>query len=440
MELLNQVDDTRTYGFRATPDDLEVIITPTEAIPVVETNLLPSSVGMRDPDKLKLFYSRSDYERLLQRLVDELNGVDHVHTYSFQTKSYHHFNMTDRLEVKGMPAEIISGREEVILDPGDAPDEIKKESAPLWDIPTPGSENVSASGEKEIIPSSVSSGGEISSHSTPSYAEQQKLLDKLNEHAEDGGFTYSLRDETADDAFVMSLLPESGGKTIDSGKQLSDQSFGGPRRQNQTSWKSVKEVSESWFRQEGGEIKARAQFLMAQIGSGEGRFEHYLNLLSESDQAAVWKEIDQKTSFRLFRDLARESGIDQKMFDQAPLQTFMFESIDPLGIQAGPSVTQLQYALVMGENPSHLMKERWKVSIGGKEVLVDPNLPMDFAEMSEVQQYFKRLNELQSKYTYDLPTDKEFWLIPTTLRKNDHQTADHSDTLELNIVRRPREE
>ena len=391
--LLNRVDNTRIYRFQATPDGLEVTIIPKEAVPVEERNLLPSSAGINEPDKLKLSYPHSDYEALVQRLVDELNGVDNVHIYSFKT-TFHHLTETNRLEVTGLPAEIIPGREEVLLDSVDVPE--AKASTPLWDIPTPGAENDSSYSYKEVLKM------------------EDKLIKQLNETAE-GDTTYFIPREHGSD-LIEAPAPESGDRMLDSGRQSLGQGSGGARRQNQTSWKSVKETSESWLREEGREIKAKAQFLMAQIGSGEGRFEHYLKLLSESDQAAVWKEIDQKTSFRFFRDLARESGIDQKVFDQTPLHTFLFENIDSTGTQTGPSVSQLQYALVMGENPSLLMQERWKVSIGDKEILVDPNLPVDNAGGDEIRQFFRKLNELQDEYTYDLPTVED--LIFMRIRNN----------------------
>ena len=185
--------------------------------------------------------------------------------------------------------------------------------------------------------------------------------------------------------------------------------------------KLSREVSEDWFKEEGSEIKLKAQFFMAQIGSGKGFFEHYFKLLPEPDQKAVWKEIDRIMPFRLFRDLAHQSGIDQEVFDQALARTFMFERMKSLlnwevveGASVGvpeseiqlSRVTELQYALVMRESSQHPYHSSQEVQIYGKKIPIDINKVINVSN-ENISRYVNRLNQLQDDYTYRLATQEE---------------------------------
>ena len=195
-----------------------------------------------------------------------------------------------------------------------------------------------------------------------------------------------------------------------------------------------------------GQPKPLAQFLMSKIGNGRGDFERYLRVLSKADQAVVWKKINKKTSFQLFRNLALESEISQELFDQGSLKSFLFmrkgfptggedgakvftmgkfgeveiKLTRPFAMQATP-VTQLQYALVMQMNPSHfntrglpsvdkdyLNKNIEMIKLHKKNMHIDPNRPVEKVSGNDIQEFIRRLNKLQDRYTYDLPTEAEW--------------------------------
>ena len=194
---------------------------------------------------------------------------------------------------------------------------------------------------------------------------------------------------------------------------------------------SVGSAAGIWIPRRGVDARLKAQFLMGQIGSREGNFEHYLKRIPESERAAVWEEIDRETSFRVFRRLARESGMSKELFDRGALETFEFRRrgfpdgtvegqkvfrmgdagerevtlIKAFEMQASP-VTHLQYYLAMGENPSRFVDEGQRVGFGGKRV--DSNRPVEYMSWHHAQALGEKLTQLQDDYIYELPTEAEW--------------------------------
>ncbi|MEK6543891.1 MAG: formylglycine-generating enzyme family protein, partial [Elusimicrobiota bacterium] len=74
-------------------------------------------------------------------------------------------------------------------------------------------------------------------------------------------------------------------------------------------------------------------------------------------------------------------------------------------------VTQLQYFLVMGSNPSHWVAKD-ACDPGNHRVIGKDNLcmhhPVEFLTWRQVDEFIRRLNKLQRKYTYRLPTEAEW--------------------------------
>ena len=198
---------------------------------------------------------------------------------------------------------------------------------------------------------------------------------------------------------------------------------------------SLEEAAGMWMEKRGVDAGLKAQFLLGQIGSGKGRFEHYLKLLPHpSDHAIVWRHIERETSYKLFYDLARESGVNPRMLDDGALESFEFRRrgfptegkmgektfamggkgdlevtlTKPIEMQATP-VTQLQYYIVMGDNPSAFVRRgKYKIKVNGKRTRIDPNRPVEWVSWEEAQQFIVRLNQFQDEYTYRLPTEAEW--------------------------------
>ncbi len=199
---------------------------------------------------------------------------------------------------------------------------------------------------------------------------------------------------------------------------------------------NLAEAAEVWMGQS-GDAELKAGFLLTQIGSKQGRFEHYLKLVPASEREAVWGIINRDTSFGVFRDLARKSGVDEALFDRGVLESFLFpRTFSPTGGREGArefvmgkgarkvetvltkqfeaqatQVTQLQYALVMGENPSYFVDSGQDIVMNGKKIKVAFNHPVESVSWEDAKRYIEILNQLQSDYIYRLPTDAEWEYI-----------------------------
>ena len=73
-------------------------------------------------------------------------------------------------------------------------------------------------------------------------------------------------------------------------------------------------------------------------------------------------------------------------------------------------VTQLQYFLVMGYNPSRFKKEKYcsneHLVINGEELC--PNHPVEWVSWNDVQGFIVQLNKGEDGYTYGLPTEAQW--------------------------------
>lgn len=76
-------------------------------------------------------------------------------------------------------------------------------------------------------------------------------------------------------------------------------------------------------------------------------------------------------------------------------------------MQATP-VTQLQWALVMRENPSHHKMDGFKMEIDGIEIEMHPNRPVEHVSWDEIQNFIQKLNKMDSTYHYRLATEAEW--------------------------------
>jgi formylglycine-generating enzyme required for sulfatase activity len=79
----------------------------------------------------------------------------------------------------------------------------------------------------------------------------------------------------------------------------------------------------------------------------------------------------------------------------------------PFEIQATP-VTQLQWALVMEENPSHFKTGGQVIKINGKEIEANLNRPVEGVTIEEIQKFIQKLNLSDPHYKYRLPNEAEW--------------------------------
>jgi formylglycine-generating enzyme len=84
--------------------------------------------------------------------------------------------------------------------------------------------------------------------------------------------------------------------------------------------------------------------------------------------------------------------------------------VNAFEIQA-TDVTQLQWNLVMGNNPSNFVSSQYCDPGNAMNTSNGPickNHPVEQVSWNDVQEFLKRLNQTQSEYTYRLPTESEW--------------------------------
>ena len=96
-----------------------------------------------------------------------------------------------------------------------------------------------------------------------------------------------------------------------------------------------------------------------------------------------------------------ESGRDAKETQHKVTLTKAFE-------MQLTTVTQVQWSLVMGENPSNFKSGGKLIPINGKSIAMNPNRPVEQVSWEDVQVYITRLNQLDPNHTYRLPTEAEW--------------------------------
>lgn len=80
---------------------------------------------------------------------------------------------------------------------------------------------------------------------------------------------------------------------------------------------------------------------------------------------------------------------------------------DSFQIQATP-VTQLQWTLIMGDNPSKFNQDGIMIEVNQRQIAIRPNDPIDYVSWIDAQIFIDKLNLIDPDYTYRLPTEAEW--------------------------------
>jgi formylglycine-generating enzyme required for sulfatase activity len=235
-------------------------------------------------------------------------------------------------------------------------------------------------------------------------------------------------------------------------------------------FQEVKDV-EKWLSTPGGKPDEKAALLLSSVGSKEQRlsYGHLLDKIPEQERSAIQQELNKQSTLPLFEKLAKAQGLENELHNSARWESFQmiphhippegktFEMGSPhtevgrnnLGdwenirqamlresfeLQATP-VTQLQYALVMGENPSQY-KTGGKVLNG---IAMNPNSPVENLTWNDAQKFIEKLNVLDENYTYRLPKENEWEYAARAGTKTAYSFGDDPERLsEYGWVWRPR--
>jgi formylglycine-generating enzyme required for sulfatase activity len=205
----------------------------------------------------------------------------------------------------------------------------------------------------------------------------------------------------------------------------------------------------AWMKSDQVNPDLKSIFLLMNFGSrnasGDNLYETYRAAIPHDQLPIVMRKVDEATNLGVFERLVEKEGgaganpILRKLFENGKIESFeyqphrfpdegkwvrlgspadeagreRFENLvvvkltQPFEMQATP-VTQLQWSLVMGENPSHFKTGGQVVKINVREIQMNPNRPVEQVSWDDAQKYIQKLNAMDPHYNYRLPTDAEW--------------------------------
>ncbi|MBS1985139.1 MAG: formylglycine-generating enzyme family protein, partial [Bdellovibrionales bacterium] len=200
------------------------------------------------------------------------------------------------------------------------------------------------------------------------------------------------------------------------------------------------QAAKAWMASNEVPAELKSDFLLSNFGSKSGHlYEEYRAAVPPEQLATVTRGIDRETNLGVFERLAAENPVmREKLFANAKIEAFEYRGhvfpeggkqvklgspateagrgtnetlrdvtlTKPFEMQATP-VTQLQWAMVMKENPSYF-KPKTPMDVATGYVQMNPNRPVEQVSWDDVQKYIAKLNELDPHHTYRLPTEAEW--------------------------------
>ncbi len=176
----------------------------------------------------------------------------------------------------------------------------------------------------------------------------------------------------------------------------------------------------------------------------------------QSAQAWLRSDLEKNSSLPVFEKLAKNNTATLALLRAARAESFQFHAFrmppggkkvtlgspaaeagrsknepirevlltHPFEMQATP-VTQAQWTLVMGENPSNF-KQGGEV-VGG--IPMNPNRPVEKVSWEDVQKFIEKLNKLDDHSTYRLPTEAEWEVAARAETSTAYSFGDNSSDL-----------
>ncbi len=148
-----------------------------------------------------------------------------------------------------------------------------------------------------------------------------------------------------------------------------------------------------WMGRSDIDLERKAWFLASLMGTRRGSFARAFEALPKSERSRIWEPMARTSNLRLFERIATEQGLREPLFDETFFDSFQFVPAPQGAMQVqGAPVSQLQWLLIMGSNPSQI---------------VAPWSPVETVMFHEITEFLRRLNEQDGHYRYRIPTDAE---------------------------------
>ncbi|MBS1985146.1 MAG: formylglycine-generating enzyme family protein [Bdellovibrionales bacterium] len=200
------------------------------------------------------------------------------------------------------------------------------------------------------------------------------------------------------------------------------------------------QAAKAWMASNEVPAELKSDFLLSNFSSkNEHLYEEYRAAVPPEQLAGVTRGIDRETNLGVFERLTAESPVmREKLFANAKIEAFEYRAhvfpeggkqvklgspateagrntdetlrdvtlTKPFEMQSTP-VTQLQWAMVMKENPSYF-KPKTPMDASTGYTQMNPNRPVEQVSWDDVQKYIAKLNELDPHHSYRLPTEAEW--------------------------------
>ncbi len=196
----------------------------------------------------------------------------------------------------------------------------------------------------------------------------------------------------------------------------------------------LEEAAWEWLRDPAIETTRKSAFVLSQIGADLPRFDRARRAVPPDLQEELGRAIEDQSAIGVFRAFAEQKNLSPFLFREGVEESFRFVSDGfpngtpggailfrmgegdsarmvnlsaPFEMQATP-VTQLQWMIVMGRNPSITGVNAKSVNIDGRQVSLDPDHPVLRVSWFDAMEFVSRLNSAQEQYVYRLPTSAEW--------------------------------